>query len=78
MSSRLAQIQITYSRFSGDGSSFQTRLFTRQFSCFRFLPVWKSKKHTNRERNSYNHLSAFNVMSFARVCEIVTAVVSEL
>ena len=25
-------------------------LFTRQFSCIRFLPVWKSKKHANSEQ----------------------------
>jgi len=55
-----------------------SHLFTRQFSCTRFLPVWKSKKHANREPNSYNHLGAFNVTCFARVCEIFTAVVSEL
>ena len=27
-----------------------SHLFTRQFSCVRFLPVWKSKKHANREQ----------------------------
>jgi len=32
----------------------------------------------NRECNSYNHLGAFYVTCFARVCEIFTAVVSEL
>jgi len=58
---------------------FETsHLFTRQFSCVRFLPVWKSKKHANREYNSYNYLGAFYVTCFARVCEIFTAVVSEL
>jgi len=38
-------------KLSGDSSG--SRLFTRQFSCVRFLPVWKSKKHANREPNSY-------------------------
>jgi len=57
MSIPLAPIKIPYSRLSGDGSSFQTsHLFTRQLSCVRFLPVWKSKKYANREPNSYNHL----------------------
>ena len=44
----------------------------------RFLAVWKSKKHANREPNSYNHLGAFYVTCFSRVCEIFTVVVSEL
>jgi len=30
-----------------------------------------------RERNSYNHLGAFYVTCFARVCKIFTAVVNE-
>jgi len=37
-----------------------------------------SKKHVNREPNSYNHLGAFYVTCFPRLCEILTAVVSEL
>jgi len=78
MSSLLAQIQTPYSKLSGDGSGFQTSHLTRQVSCIRFLPVWKSKKYANREPNSYNHLGAFYVTCFARVCEIFTAVVSEL
>jgi len=57
---------IPYSRISGDGSSFQTsHLFTWQFSCVRFLPVWKSSKHANGEPNSDNHLGAFYVTCFA-------------
>jgi len=60
-------------------SVFQTsHLSTRQFSCVRFLPVWKSKKLANREPNSYNYLDAFYVKCFARVCEIFTTMVSEL
>jgi len=47
-----------------------THPFTRQFGCVRFLAVWKSKKHANRERNSYKCLGAFYVTCFARVCEI--------
>jgi len=31
----------------------------------------------NREHKSYNHLGAFYVTCFARVCEIFTAVVSD-
>ena len=50
----------------------------RQFSCFRFLPVWKSETNVNREPNSHNHLGAFYVTCFARVCEIFTVVESEL
>ena len=34
--------------------------------------------YANREPNSYNHLGAFYVSCFARVCEIFTAVVGEL
>jgi len=68
-----------YSWFFGDGSVFwNSHLVTQQFSCVRFLPVWKSKKHSNRESNSSNHLGAFYVTCFARVCETSTAVVSEL
>ena len=68
-----------YSKLSGNGSGFQTlHLFARLFSCLRFLPVWKSNKHANREPNSYSHLGAFYVTCFACVCEIFTAVVSEL
>jgi len=59
-------------------SFFASHLFTRQFSCVRFLPVWKSKKHANRESNSYSHLGVFYVTYFACVCEIFTVVVSEL
>jgi len=55
---------------------FTSHLFTRQISCVRFLPVCKSKKNVNRESNSYNHLGAFYLTCFARVCEIFTAVVS--
>jgi len=32
----------------------------------------------NRERNNYNHLGAFYVTCFGRVCEIFTVLVSEL
>jgi len=46
---------------------YTLHLFTRQFSCVRSLPVWKSNKHANRQPNSYNHLDAFHVMCFARV-----------
>ena len=52
--------------------------FTRQVTCVRFLAVWKRKKHANRERNSYIHLDSFYLTCFVRVCEIFTAVVSEL
>jgi len=41
------------------------------------LTSLKNKKLANREPNSYNHLGVY-VASFARVCEIFTAVVSEL
>ena len=34
--------------------------------------------YANREPNSYNHLGAFYVRCFARVCQIFTAVVREL
>jgi len=52
--------------FKTSGFGFQTsHLFTRQFSCVPFLPVWKSKKHANREPDSDNHLSAFHVTCFA-------------
>ena len=34
--------------------------------------------YANPEPNSYNHLDALYVSCFARVCEIFTAVVSEL
>ena len=68
-----------YSRLSGDCSRLSGDfLATRQFNCIRTLPVWKSKKHANREPNNCNYLGAFYVMCFARVCEIFTAVVSEL
>ena len=53
MSSPLAQIYIPYPRLSIDGSGLKTpHIFTQQFSCVRFLPVWKSKKHPNSEPNS--------------------------
>jgi len=56
MSRPLAQLQTPYSRLSGDGSCFQTsHLFTRQFSCVRFLPVWKSKKHANLSKSLCCH-----------------------
>jgi len=32
----------------------------------------------NREPSSYNHLGTFHVTCFGRVCEIFTAVLSEL
>ena len=51
--------------------------FMRRFRCVRFLAVWKSSKHVNREPSSCNHLGAFHLMCFARVYEIFTAVVSE-
>jgi len=35
-------------------------------------------KHANREPNSYNHLGAFYLTCFVRVCETFTVVVSEL
>jgi len=37
----------------------------------------KVKIYANREPSSLNHLGAFNLTCFARVCEIFTAVVSE-
>jgi len=37
----------------------------------------KNNKHANREPGSCNHLGAFYVTCFARVCEIFTAVGSE-
>jgi len=49
----------------------------QRFRCIRFLPVWKSNKHANREPTTCNHLGAFYLMCFARVCEILQAVVSE-
>jgi len=36
------------------------------------------KKVEEHWPNSYNHLGAFYVTCFARLCEILTAVVSEL
>ena len=74
----LAPIKIPYSRLSGESSGLTSHLFTRQFSCVRFLTVWKSEKYANREANSYNHLNAFYLTCFARVCENFAAVVSEL
>jgi len=47
--------------------------FARRFRCVRYLPVWKSNKHANRERSSYNHLGTFYLACFARVCEIFIA-----
>ena len=40
-------------------------LFTRQFSCIRFLPAWKSKKHANREqfKSSRRFSIGFRVIS---------------
>jgi len=46
-------------------------------TCVRFLAVWKSYKHTNPESSSCNHLGAFYLTCFARMCEIFTSVVSE-
>jgi len=46
-------------------------------TCVRFLPVRKSKKYANRETTSCNHLGAFYLTCFARVCEIFTSAVSE-
>ena len=48
----------------------------RQFSCFRFLSVWKSKKYANCEPTTIWVRFAWR---FARVCDNFTAaVVSEL
>ena len=45
----------------------------RRFRCFRFLAVWKSNKRANRKPSSCNHLGAFYLTCFVRVCEIFTA-----
>jgi len=58
---------------------FKLHIFSRDsLVSFDSNVVWKSKKNANREPNSYNHLGAFYVTCFARVCEIFPAVVSEL
>jgi len=54
-------------------TSFHATIWLRSI-----LTSLKSKKHVNRERNSYSHLGAFYVTCFARVCGIFTAVISEL
>ena len=46
-------------------------------TCIRFLVIWKRKKCANREPTSSNHLGAFYLTCFARVCEIFTTVLSE-
>jgi len=33
--------------------------FAGRVRCIRFLALWKSSKHANRERSSCNHLGAF-------------------
>ena len=57
---------------------FKPHIFSRDSSVA--FDSYQSEKVRNAipERNSYNHLDAFYVTCFARVCEIFTAVVSEL
>jgi len=78
MSSPMRKFKYPIQDFPATVLVFKPHLFTRQFSCVRFLPVWKSNKRANREPDSCNHLGPFYVTCFARVCEIFTAVVSDL